>query len=127
VFKLTWRPQGRPSRPKPGAGRLITLATLSALTVLALSATPAQAHYNYVYHGTDLASVSSDHLRVSVCDQEADGHVVWVETRTRGFTARLHDRTTNRRCETMILPTGYPAQQFRLCEQSAGCTPWQRA
>jgi hypothetical protein len=48
------------------------LPTLAASALLVANAGPALAHHTVVYQGKDMASVSADHARASVCDREKD-------------------------------------------------------
>lgn len=106
------------------------LTALAAAVALIVSATPAQAHYTYVYHGSDLASVSSDHYHVSVCDREADGHAVYGEfINIDGLKITVWDYYPGDQvCETANdLVT---IESFRLCEQLSGtdsCTAWKNS
>jgi hypothetical protein len=62
--------------------RLLTggaLAALAASALLIATETPALAHYTVVQQGRDMASVSADHRRGSVCDREVDGNAVYGE------------------------------------------------
>ena len=55
--------------------RLLTggeLAALAAPALLIAAKTPALAHHTVVQQGRDMASVSADHRRGSVCDREVD-------------------------------------------------------
>lgn len=54
-----------------------TLASLALPALLGASGTPALAHYIVVQQGRDMASVSADHRRGSVCDREKDGNAVY--------------------------------------------------
>jgi hypothetical protein len=55
-----------------------TLAALAAAALLIATGTPASAHYTVVQQGKDMASVSADHARASVCDREKDGNAVYT-------------------------------------------------
>jgi len=99
------------------------LAAAAIPMTIALTASPAAAHYAYVYHGSDLASVSSDHARTSVCDREADGHYVWGDYVYNGGRTTSYYVTFSG-CGTLSLPG---ITRFRLCEQSEGCTAWKNA
>jgi hypothetical protein len=107
------------------ARRLLVAATLTALTMLALTAAPAQAHYTYIYHGSDFASVSSDHLRVSACDRENDGHLVYADVLlSNGVRTRVWDGYDSV-CSTRSFSS--TVRQFRLCEEGVSCTAWKNA
>jgi hypothetical protein len=74
--------------------RLLTGAAFAALAGSALliaPQTPALAHYTVVQQGNDMASVSADHLRGSVCDREVDGNAVYGEFFTGVRTVREWD------------------------------------
>lgn len=60
----------------------MTLAVTTAPALLLATGTPALAHYKVLYQGKDMASVSEDHLRGSVCDRERDGN--WSGTAGTG-------------------------------------------
>jgi hypothetical protein len=96
---------------------------------LTLTASAAHAHYTYVYNGADLMSVSSDHVRTSVCDQSANGRSArgWVRLRHTGQVLSLVDRVGGD-CSTLSTPNQLPIDQFRLCRSSnLDCTAWRFA
>jgi hypothetical protein len=54
-----------------------TVVVLLIGLLLALTATPAQAHFTRTFEGLDYASVGGEHRWVEVCDMERDGHGVF--------------------------------------------------
>ena len=107
------------------ARRVLAGATLTALILLALTAVPVQAHYTYIYHGSDYASVSSNHLQASVCDRENDNHRVYADLLlSSGTRAQVWD-TFDSVCATMSFFT--TIRQYRLCEEKVSCTAWKTA
>jgi hypothetical protein len=107
------------------ARRVLVGATLTALILLALTAVPAQAHYTYIYHGSDFAAVSSNHLQVSVCDRENDNHRVYADLlHSNGSRTQVWDRFDSV-CATMSFFT--TIRQYRLCEEMVSCTAWKTA
>jgi hypothetical protein len=53
-----------------------TVVILLIGLLLALTATPAQAHFTRLFEGLDYASVGGEHRWTEVCDMERDGHGV---------------------------------------------------
>ena len=103
-------------------GGALTVAATPMM--IALTASPAAAHYTYVYHGSDLATVSSDHNRTSLCDMENDGNPVMAYYIYSGGRMTSYTIATYLGCGTRSIPG---ISQFQLCEQGEGCTPWKRA
>lgn len=67
--------------------RLFVIVAVSAFALVVVN-TPAQA-YSKLYHGSDYGftyATRDDHIMV--CDEEADGHGVWVDYYTNDF--RMH-------------------------------------
>jgi hypothetical protein len=96
-------------------GRLlgqIGLVVGAVLTVVALAASPASAHYNYINRGGHFASISSDHERVSVCNR-ASGADPYVHMISFGGGFWFTDTTTNGRCSTYETPGGL--EDWELC------------
>lgn len=106
-----------------------TAVVLTPMVVL-LAATPAFAHYTYVYHGSDVVTIRSDHWQVSVCDRENDGNAVYADViledgRRQQIFDPYNDPT---KCTSNFVWS--PVGDFRLCEQVSGpdsCTGWKSA
>lgn len=109
-------------RTKRIAGRLATVVAAAGV-LLVLAAAPASAHYNYIYHGDDFASVNSSHTQISVCNQERDGNAVRAEVRRSGGTTSYTDSSENGLCSTWPLVS--TASSWRLCEVGVSCSAWR--
>jgi hypothetical protein len=100
---------------------LRTLTALGALlAVLAFGQTPASAHTDKVFHGKDVAIVTSDHMHGTVCDEERDGH--WVAGEwflANGDTITTFDGGDAPCANTVNFDS--PAWGFRVCEEGKGC------
>ncbi|WP_406860956.1 hypothetical protein ABZO31_11075 [Streptomyces sp. HUAS MG47] len=71
--------------------RLAAAAAAGTVTAL-LAQNAAFGSVFYVYHGSDFAYTSSDHLNVRVCDREVDGFNVYSEfVRLSGATGRVEE------------------------------------
>ena len=102
------------------SGALVSLAALAAVAVPA-----AYAHYTYVYHGSDLLSIGSDHRTASACDREADGNLVYGDLiLANGNRVKVWDNYDGV-CSTRSV--GSDIRDFRLCEDGVGCTAWKDA
>jgi hypothetical protein len=118
--------RGSMSRTKLSTwGRLVGVGSVAAVTVLALGASPASAHYNYIYHGDDFASINAAHTSISVCNEERDGHVVRAEVlRSNGQQYSYGDYTENGSCASFSLVSS--ASLWRLCETSVSCSTYRQ-
>ena len=102
------------------SGTLVSIAALAAVVVPA-----AHAHYTYVYHGSDLLSIGSGHDTASACDRESDGHLVYGDLiLSNGNRVRVWDNVDDL-CSSRTF--GSPIRDFRLCEETVGCTGWKDA
>jgi hypothetical protein len=113
--------------------RLLSGAALAALAVPALliaSETRALAHYTIVQQSRDMASVSDDHLRGSVCDREVDGNAVYGQFFTGLRTVTEWDGG-DRGCDNAKLQSHEVVKQVRVCENTRrgnhkdACSPWE--
>ena len=106
------------------------LAAVAAPALLFATATPAFAHYTVVYQGRDMASVSGDHKRGSVCDREKDGNAVYGEFFTGLRTVTEWDGG-DRGCDNVKLESHEVIKQVRVCENTKrgngkdACSPWE--
>lgn len=106
------------------------LATLAASALLIATATPALAHYTVVYQGKDMASVSDDHARASVCDREVDGNAVYVDVWT-GFRYVREWDGGDRGCDNVNdLQSHEVVKQVQVCENTRrgdhdACSAWE--
>ena len=102
--------------------QLLTGGALAALAVPALliaTETPALAHYTVVQQGNDMASVSADHRRGSVCDREKDGNAVYADFWTGFRNVREWDGG-DRGCDNVDgLESHEVIKQVEVCENSA--------
>jgi hypothetical protein len=107
-----------------------TLALLAAATLIAAGGTPAFAHYTVVQQGRDMASVSGDHLRGSVCDREVDANAVYGEFFT-GFRTVTEWDGGDRGCDNVRLQSHEVIKQVRVCENTRrgtgkdACSDWR--
>ena len=102
-----------------------TLASLALPALLGASGTPALAHYIVVQQGRDMASVSADHRRGSVCDREKDGNAVYGNFFTGLRTVTEWDGG-DRGCDNVKLQPHEVIKQVQVCEntkarQQQGC------
>jgi len=105
---------------RSASGTLVSIAALAAV-----AAPAAYAHYTYVYHGSDLLSIGSDHYTASACDRESDGNLVYGDLiLANGNRVRVWDNYDSA-CSTRNV--GSQIRDFRLCEEGAGCTAWKNA
>jgi hypothetical protein len=113
--------------------RLFTGATLAALAGSALliaTGTPASAHYVVVQQGKDMASVSADHARGSVCDREKDGNAVYGKFWTGTREVREWDGG-DRGCDNVALQSHEVIKQVQVCENTNHgtgkdvCSAWE--
>jgi hypothetical protein len=106
------------------------LVALAAAALLVAGKTPALAHYTVVQQGRDMASVSGDHLRGSVCDREVDGNAVYGEFFTGLRTVTEWDGG-DRGCDNVKLQSHEVIKQVRVCENTRrgtgkdACSGWE--
>jgi hypothetical protein len=106
------------------------LAALAASALLFASGTPALAHYTVVQQGSDMASVSEDHARGSVCDREVDANAVYGEFFTGFRTVREWDGG-DRGCDNVSLQSHEVIKQVQVCENTKhgtgkdACSGWR--
>jgi hypothetical protein len=93
------------------------LAALAASALLIATPTSAFAHYTVVQQGNDMASVSADHARGSVCDREVDGNAVYAEFFTGLRTVREWDGG-DRGCDNVDLQSHEVIKQVQVCENT---------
>jgi hypothetical protein len=114
------------------ANKLLSGGTLVAVaSALAVAnGMPAAAHYTVVYQGRDMASVSDDHRRGSVCDREVDGNAVYGEFFTGFRTVREWDGG-DRGCDNVQLQSHEVIKQVQVCENTRrgtgkdACSGWE--
>ena len=105
------------------------LVGLAAATLVVAGETPAFAHYTVVQQGRDMASVSDDHARGSVCDREVDGNAVYGEFFTGFRTVREWDGG-DRGCDNVELQSHEVIKQVQVCENTRrgtgqdACSGW---
>jgi hypothetical protein len=105
-------------------------ATLAASALLIATASPALAHYDVVYQGKDMASVSDDHARASVCDREKDGNAVYTVVWT-GFRYVKEWDGGDRGCDNVNdLQLHEVVKQIKVCENTRrgdndACSAWE--
>jgi hypothetical protein len=113
--------------------RLFTCETLTALAgaaMLIAIGTPASAHYTVVQQGKDMASVSADHARGSVCDRETDGNAVYGKFWTGSREVEEWDGG-DRGCDSVDLRSHEVIKQVQVCENTNhgtgkdACSAWQ--
>lgn len=98
------------------------MAALAALVaVLVIGPSSASAHNVVIFHGYDKAVIGENNDKVTVCDEERDGHYVWAEVKYVGIIDREADGG-DAGCDTQKFGMRY--DEFRLCEESKGCTAW---
>jgi hypothetical protein len=103
---------------------------LAAPALLIATGTPALAHYTVVQQGKDMASVSTDHLRGSVCDREVDGNAVYGNFFTGLRTITEWDGG-DRGCDNANLESHEVIKQVRVCENTNHgtgkdkCSAWE--
>jgi hypothetical protein len=106
------------------------VATLAASALLIATATPALAHYTVVYQGNDMASVSADHARASVCDREKDGNAVYTVVWT-GLRYITEWDGGDRGCDNVKhLQSHEAVKQIKVCENTRrgdndACSAWE--
>jgi hypothetical protein len=106
------------------------VAILAASALLIATAPPALAHYIVVYQGKDMASVSADHARASVCDREKDGNAVYAVVWT-GFRYVKEWDGGDRGCDNLNdLESHEVVKQIRVCENTRrgdndACSAWE--
>jgi hypothetical protein len=106
-----------------------TLAALAAAALFIASATPASADYTVVQQGKDMASVSADHKRGSVCDREKDGNAVYMVVWTGARYLKEWDGG-DRGCDNLKhLEPGRSIMQVKVCENTRrgdndACSHW---
>jgi len=102
----------------------IVAATAAVLSMVVAGPMPASAHYTYLYHGKDIATVSEYHWVGTVCDQEKDGNRVVAYYRlTNGNTFGVVDNNGSRDgCGTREFIA--PAVAFQICEETR-CSAWR--
>lgn len=104
-------------------------AAATALLIF-LTASPAQAHNTYVYHGADFMSIgyssSSGHYGASVCDQSNDGRgaigIIWLNN----GTSRTVSDSYGGGCATYYTYTAL-ITHFQLCKVGGSCSARLRA
>ncbi len=102
------------------SGTLVSVAALAAVVVPA-----AYAHYTNVYHGSDFLAIGSDHRTASACDRESDGNLVYADLiLSNGNRVRVWDNYDDL-CSSRTFSS--PIRDFRLCEETVGCTAWKDA
>ena len=105
------------------------LVGLAAATLVVANERPALAHYTVVQQGRDMASVSADHARGSVCDREVDGNAVYGEFFT-GFRTVTEWDGGDRGCDNVKLRSHEVIKQVRVCENTRrgsgkdACSGW---
>jgi hypothetical protein len=113
--------------------RLLTgeaLAALAAPALLIAIETPALAHYTIVQQGRDLASISANHRRGSVCDREVDGNAVYGKFFT-GFRTVTEWDGGDRGCDNVKLESHEVIKQVQVCENTKrgngkdACSRWE--
>jgi hypothetical protein len=113
--------------------RLLTGAVLAALAASApiiATGTPASGHYTVVYQGKDVASVSADHARGSVCDREVAGNAVYGKFFT-GFRTVEEWDGDDRGCDDVMLQSHEVIKQVQVCENTRhgtgkdACGAWE--
>jgi hypothetical protein len=86
----------------------------------------ALAHYTQIYHGSDTAWVTADHLTLGVQDNECDGHRVFAQIWTSDFSFYWAFYDANDCAPGASFFTTYNSDilinRYRLCEESEGCT-----
>jgi hypothetical protein len=103
---------------------------LSVAAMLVAAAAPALAHReNAPPHGSDEAFVDANHLAITACDREADGHGVRAEYYTWGSQNTLRSvgdaNGSASGCGTELSEDGWEIKQFRVCEETEGCKGWK--
>jgi hypothetical protein len=105
------------------------LAALATSALLVATGAPASAHYTVVYQGNDMASVSDDHRRGSVCDREVDGNAVYGKFWT-GFREVREWDGGDRGCDNVNdLQSHEVIKQVQVCENTRrgeddACSAW---
>lgn len=106
------------------------LAALAASALLVATGTPVSAHYTVVYQGNDMASVSDEHTRGSVCDREVDGNAVYAKFWT-GFREVREWDGGDRGCDNVDdLQSHEVIKQVQVCENTKrgdnhACSAWE--
>ena len=109
--------------------RLITAAAVIAVVLggLIASQSPAAADRATIEHGRDYVTVSADHSKVKVCDEEKDGHAVeaWILMDNNGYESVMDIDGSAGGCTGHTLSS--PAHGIALCEEAVGCTRYYLA
>lgn len=110
--------------------RAAVITGLSVAALLVSAASPALAHRETApLHGSDEAFVDANHLAITACDHEADGHGVRAEYYTWGSQGTLRSvgdgNGSAAGCGTEISEDGWEIKQFRVCEATQGCAGWR--
>lgn len=98
--------------------RLPIAAMALVLTLFAVGAMPAAAHWDYEEQGEDVAITSPDHRSGSVCDNERDGRFVtadWYDS--GGALIGTAEDGGDRQCSDVFLFAG-TAATVRVCEST---------
>lgn len=91
---------------------------VAGLMATMLQSTPAHAHYDYLYQGRDVLSVSDDHRTGTVCDREQDGHYVYAWFYGAGSRYGEKDGGDPGCDEIFVYPQSFNAVKF--CEAIPG-------
>jgi hypothetical protein len=104
-----------------GAGLLAVLVNIE----------PAAAHYNYINHDGNFASLNSSHTTVSICRNSSSGDAARVDFRDGVEARTFHDWSNNRSCVTRTVPSRFD-DRWRLCtfwddpiEPWVSCSSWR--
>lgn len=95
------------------------VAAAAMLALLVIAPSSASAHTDKVYHGDDVAIVTSDHMAGAVCDEERDGHwVVGIFYFPGGGNVALYDGGDASCHKTTFDKAAF---KFSICEETKGC------
>lgn len=100
----------------------VLVAIAATLAVLAVGQMPAAAHGDLVFYGDDMAWVHDSHYYGTACDEERDGHYVYAQWKAGNDIVTEFDGG-DVGCDQANFD--YPAYEFRICEETKGCSDWE--
>lgn len=118
-------------RSKGTLVRRAAAAVGAGLLAVLVNIEPAAAHYNYINHDGNFASLNSGHTTVSVCRNSSSGDGTFAEFRNGIEARRYSDSSNNGSCVTRTVASGFD-DRWRLCtiwqdpsQPSYSCSSWR--
>ena len=107
----------------------IGAAAAAAGLAVALVTTPAQAHVSYAYHGEDWAKVGTEHLHISVRDNECDGNYALARldfdsSSSNGWDYEFWNLSGCGNTDGQALSDR--VVRYTACEGGNGCSAWKQ-